>query len=187
MAVPLLVNGARWAVDFIADQCARGEEPKSLVSSPILPQSSTPASCVSCTPLASGDIHGSIHDQNPVGLEESAISGLVSLSHLESSTEDAVNDQWHSTQAPEPEAYSHANEVLAFTRPELLECSSLDISNCAIYSTPSFESKLKDLTVLNRSPNLELSNREAVLLRNYIENVAPWVFGPLITVCFKNG
>ena len=154
------------------------------MSSPAPLRSSTPASCLSCTPLDSGDIHGSIHDRTPIGLEESVISGLVSPSHLESRTEDAVNGEWHSPQTPGPEAYSQ-NEGLAFSQRELLECSSLDKSNCAVYSPPSLESKLKYLAVLNRSPNLELSNREAVLLRNYIENVAPWVFNPLITVCLK--
>lgn len=173
-------------MDFIADPCAFGEEPKSLVSSPISPRLSTPASCLSSTPLARGDIYGNIHDRTPVGLEESAISGLVSLSSLEPSTEDAVNNQWHSPQADDPETYSHPNQVLAFARSELLECSLLDISNCPNYSHPSPGHELKNVTILNRSPNVELSDREAVLLRNYIENVAPWVFDPLITVCFED-
>lgn len=186
MYISLLVNGTCCAVDFIADPCAFGEEPKSPVSSPVSPQLSTPALCLSCTPLARGDSHDNIHDRTPVGLEESAISGPVSPSNFEPSIEDAVNNQWHSPQAEEPETYSHSNHVLAFARSESLECSLLDISKCPNYSPPSPGNNLKKATVINRSRNLELSNREAVLFRNYIENVAPWVLGPLTTVCFQD-
>lgn len=161
-------------VGFIADPCGLEEDPRSLVSPPVSRRSNSPTSPLPFTSLAATtDTQGDIHGQISGGLEESAISGLVGLSNLGSGTEATVNNHWPSPQVEEHEKHSPADQALAFAQSETTGGTSLDIPN----STPfSFHSPESQFSVLSKSSKIQLSGREAILLRNYIENVAPWVF-----------
>lgn len=160
------------AVDFVADPCGLKENVESLVSSPESPRSNSPASQSPCSPPAGTITHGDISIQASEGLEDTAISGLLGLRNLGSNTEAAISNQWHLPPPEIREPHYRTNYLLPSSPLELSGSPPLNIPRGV---SSSFHSPASQLSVLSRSSNVQLSGREAILFRCYIENLSPTV------------
>ncbi|KAH6662721.1 fungal-specific transcription factor domain-containing protein [Halenospora varia] len=162
------------AVDFVTDPCGLEEETESAASSPVSPRSGSTESPLPCTPLANlqdPDFHDNIHAELSLGGEEAAIEGLLDLSNLGSNNGGGLRSQWHAPHTEDRESPSHPNQAPPFVQSEISGNSPLDISNGASFS---FQSPASQTSTPSRCSSVQLSGREAILLRNYIENISPW-------------
>jgi hypothetical protein len=161
-------------VDFITDPCGLAEDAESAVSSPVSSLSDIPESPLPCTPPADREnarFQYDIHAENLPRGEEAAVEGLLDLSSLGPSPGAADCSGWHPPQTGDSEPPSHPDKVFPSVRSEISK-SSLNRSNGVPFS---FHSPASQISASGGCLNVQLSGREAILLRNYIDNVSPWV------------
>ena len=137
-------------VDFVADPCGLpdGDEQSSPSTSP--------------------------EHHRPVGLaEETAISGLVRLSDWAGGAA-SVDDRSPTHPPREHETGPHIDPVPAFPSCDLSTSPLLDIASSGSVSSLTFDSHLTHGPERSPTP-IHLSDREARVVRHYIDNLAPWV------------
>lgn len=162
-------------VDFVVDPCGSEEDVESVASSPASSRSA------SAEPyLASGSFgdFGDPESENnfqPQSYiqDEVANSGLTSLSNTRSSASSAgvVQNERGPSGPGDAEPIPRSERDLNFAQSEI----SRKPQNRALHdSNVSFHSPTRQISAPSKStPRLE--GQQAILLRNYIENVAPWV------------
>ncbi|CZR54923.1 uncharacterized protein PAC_04808 [Phialocephala subalpina] len=162
-------------VDFVTDPNGLEEAVESVSSS----RASSPSGSTDSpgdTYLVNPDLEDScfqddLQAQESVVAAETAISGLLGISHLPPTTEAVVEARWHEQDTGNSGIYSHPNEDL------LLQLETLVRSPLNLLGGTSFarNSPASQTSASSSTSNVQLTSREANLFRNYIENISLWI------------
>lgn len=109
-----------------------------------------------------------------MGGEEAAIEGLLDLSNLSNITPrpTTAEGQWQTHTSPQQS--SHPDQNFSFLPSSEIAKTPQSITG-SISTALHLHSPVHQFPTPSRRPNIQLTGQETILLRNYIDNISPWV------------